>query len=160
MSYFFLFLIFLNLIRFCSWWVFIFAHPSQLEWFFMESHISHVFWWISILSQLDENSWIHFSFFLFSFFLVEVFSSLMAFSFSHNLMLSQNLISPWWASFLPSLMGWTIPFLWWTLFPTLDELFTFSFFWTGLIVFIEDLTKWCWIHRVNTSSSWDLSMHT
>ena len=74
--------------------------------------------------------------------------------FSHSLMLSQNLIYPWWISFLPSLMNWTFTFLWWTLFPKVDELFI------GLIVFIEDLTKWCWIHKVNTSSSWDLSMHT
>jgi len=43
--------------------------------------------------------------------------------FPHSLMLSQNLISPWWISFLTSLMEWTIPFRWWTLFPKLDELF-------------------------------------
>ena len=65
-------------LNFFSWWIFIFSHPSQLEWSFMEFHISCVFWWISILSQLDENSCIHFSL---SFFLVEVFSNLIAFSF-------------------------------------------------------------------------------
>ena len=54
-------------LNFFSWWIFIFSHPSQLEWSFMESHISCVFWWISILSQLDENSCIHFSLLFFFF---------------------------------------------------------------------------------------------
>ena len=95
---FFLFLIFLNLIGFSSLDEFsCFAHPSQLEWSFMESHISCVFWWINILSQLDKNSCIHFSLSLFL--LVEIFSSLMAYSFSHSLIPPQNLISPWWALF-------------------------------------------------------------
>ena len=88
--------------NFFSWWIFIFAHSSQLELSFMESLVSCVFWWISIFLQLDENSYIHFSLFFFFFFFVEVFSSLMAISFSHSLMLSQNLISSWWISFLPS----------------------------------------------------------
>ena len=43
-----------------------------------------------------------------------------------------------------------------------------SLFWTWWIflfrtchiVFIKELTKWFWIHKVSTSSSWDLSMHT
>ena len=82
------------------------------------------------------------------FFFVEVFSSLMSFSFW------LKSYSPWWISFLPSLMNWTFAFLWWTLFPNVYELFI------GLIAFFEDLIKWCWIHKVNTSSSWDLSMHT
>ena len=89
-------------LNFFSWWIFIFAHSSQLELSFMESLVSCVFWWISIFLQLDENSYIHFSLFFFFFFFVEVFSSLMAISFSHSLMLSQNLISSWWISFLPS----------------------------------------------------------
>ena len=153
---FFLFLIFLNLIRFCSRWLFIFAHPSQLDWSFRESHISRVFWWISILSQLDENSCIHFSLSLslslcvcLSLSLVEVFSSLIAFSFLLTIWCFLKILSfldgfPFYLALMNSLF-WS----WWIFL-----------FWTSHIVFIEDLTKWCWIHKVNTSLSWDLSIHT
>ena len=60
-------------------------------------------------------------------------------------MLSQNLISPWWISFLPRLMGWTILFIWWTLFPKVDE---FVFLLDTLLSFLMDFhLSWLdWTH--------------
>ena len=92
--------LFLNLIEFCFWWIFIFVHPSQLEWSFMKSHVSCVFWWINILSKLDENSCIHFPLSLSLSFWLKSFLDWWPSLFSHSLMLSQNLISPW-LDFLP-----------------------------------------------------------
>ena len=104
----FLFLIFLNLIKF----------PLLMNLHFCSSlSTSMIFHEISFLLCLLIN---HFSFIfmeipaLFSFhifFLVEVFSSLMTISFSHSLMLSRNLIALWWIFFLPNLMDWTFTFL-------------------------------------------------
>ena len=91
-----------HLIRFFSWWFFIFAYSSKLEWSFMEFHVSRVFWWISIFSQLDLS--------LFLFFWLKSFLAWWPTLFSHNLILFQNIISPWWAFFLSSLMEWTIHF--------------------------------------------------
>ena len=122
---FFLLLIFLNLIKFLldeSSFLLILLNLNDLSWNLM----SLVSFYESIFSR---NLIKILAFTSLSFSFIEVFSSLMAFSFSHILKLSQNLISPWWIFFfLPSLMGWTIHFLWWTLFSKLDELFIFSSF--------------------------------
>ena len=145
----FLFLNFLNLIKFlllmnlhvCS---------SFSTWMIFHG-ISYLL--CLLMNQYSLTTWWKFLHSFLSLLFFEVFPNLMAFFFSHCLMLFQNLISPWWISFLPSLMEWIVLLSWWTLFPKLDDLFIFFFFWIGLIVFIED-------HKVNTSSSWDLSMHT
>ena len=144
MSYFFIFLIFLNLIKFLLLMNLHF-YSSFSTWMIFHGILCLLcLWWISTLSQLDENSYILFSLF---FFMLVSFLSWWPSLFAHSLMFSQSLISPWWISFLPSFDEVKYPFFCWTLFSKLDELFI------GLIVFIEDLTKWCWIHKVNTSSS-------
>ena len=103
---------------------------------------------VSLMNQHSLTTWWKFLHSLLPFFFMLVsFLSWWPSLFAHSLMFSQSLISPWWISFLPSFDEVKYPFFWWTLFSKLDELFI------GLIVFIEDLTKWCWIHKVNTSSS-------
>ena len=105
----------------------IFLNLNDLSWNLMslvsfdESVFSHNLMKIPAFTSLS----------LFLSLLVEVFSSLIAFSFFLSLMLSQNLISPWWTSYLA----------WWSelslfldehsflnLMPKLDELFIFSSF--------------------------------
>ena len=96
---FFLFLIFLNLIGFSSLDEFSFLltplNLNDLSWnlislvSFVELVFSH--------NLMKILAFIPFS--LSFFFLVEIFSSLMAFSFSHCLIPPQNLISPWWILF-------------------------------------------------------------
>ena len=106
---FFIFLIFLNLIKFLLLMnLHFFSFFSTWMIFHGISCFSCVFWWISILSQLNENScttWWKFLHSLLSFsilFFGWSLSGLMAYSFSHSLIPPQNLISPWWISFLPN----------------------------------------------------------
>ena len=75
----------------------IFLNLNDLSWNLMS--------FVSLMNQHSLSTWwklLHSLLSLFLSLLVEVFSSLIAFSFFLSLMLSQNLISSWWISFLPS----------------------------------------------------------
>ena len=93
---------------------FSFPHLPQFDWILLLMNLHFcssfstwmIFHGISCLSCLLMNqysltTWWKFLHSLLSL-LVEIFSSLIAFSFFLSLMLSQNLISPWRISFLPS----------------------------------------------------------
>ena len=146
---------FFNLIDFHLSWMIV--HDTLLS-FLMHFHFSWLDW-THFFSKLALTTWWKFlhslpSFFLFFcffvFFWLKSFlawwPSLFCFSqfdvFSKILSLLDGF--PFFLALMNSLF-WT----WWIFL-----------FWTCHIVFIEDLTKGCWIHKVNTSSSWDLSMHT
>ena len=95
-----------------------FPHLPQYDWILllMNLHFCSSFstWMIFhgiscllclLLNQYSLTTWWKFLHSLLSFslslfiFLVEIFSRLMAFSFSHSLIPPQNLISPWWILF-------------------------------------------------------------
>ena len=96
-----------------STFLLILLNLNDLSWNLM----SRVFWWISILSQLDENSCIHFSLSLFFFFFWnEPLFFRTAWCFLKILSLLDGNF------FLSSLMEWIIPFF--------DELSLFWTWWT------------------------------
>ena len=139
--------IFFNLTDFHLSWMIV--HGTLLS-FLMHFHFSWLDWTHFFNKLLFSHNLMKIlaftSFFLFFFFfLVEVFSSLMAFSFLFlTIWCFLKILSlldgfPFFLALMNSLF-WT----WWIFL-----------FWTCHIVFIEDLTKQYWIHKVNPYSIWD-----